>query len=143
MWGDSGALLWECGMELESWTLQGMSWAVPRTQAPGSGLVSCRHIFSWGLTSLLCFSWQNAEPEPRSLSLGGHVGFDSLPDQLVSKSVTQGFSFNILCVGKWPDQWQKMDENSWSWSRAGVELVLYCAPCPPMGLGFGARVWGS
>lgn len=49
---------------------------------------------------MLCFSWQNAEPEPRSLSLGGHVGFDSLPDQLVSKSVSQGFSFNILCVGK-------------------------------------------
>ncbi|NP_001162506.1 septin-8 [Papio anubis] len=43
---------------------------------------------------------KNAEPEPRSLSLGGHVGFDSLPDQLVSKSVTQGFSFNILCVGE-------------------------------------------
>lgn len=77
-----------------------MSWAVPRTQALRSGLVSHRHIFSWGLTVLLCFSWQNAEPEPRSLSLGGHVGFDSLPDQLVSKSVTQGFSFNILCVGK-------------------------------------------
>ncbi|NXP31057.1 SEPT8 protein, partial [Leiothrix lutea] len=38
--------------------------------------------------------------EKRSLSLGGHVGFDSLPDQLVSKSVTQGFSFNILCVGE-------------------------------------------
>lgn len=33
------------------------------------------------------------------------MGFDSLPDQLVSKSVTQGFSFNILCVGEchaWP-----------------------------------------
>uniref|UniRef100_A0A2K6FVW9 Septin 8 n=1 Tax=Propithecus coquereli TaxID=379532 RepID=A0A2K6FVW9_PROCO len=43
---------------------------------------------------------ESAEPEPRSLSLGGHVGFDSLPDQLVSKSVTQGFSFNILCVGE-------------------------------------------
>lgn len=28
------------------------------------------------------------------------MGFDSLPDQLVSKSVTQGFSFNILCVGE-------------------------------------------
>ncbi|CAB1352990.1 unnamed protein product, partial [Coregonus sp. 'balchen'] len=28
--------------------------------------------------------------EKRNLSLGGHVGFDSLPDQLVSKSVTQG-----------------------------------------------------
>lgn len=33
--------------------------------------------------------------------MGGHVGFDSLPDQLVSKSVTQGFCFNILCVGKY------------------------------------------
>lgn len=38
--------------------------------------------------------------EKRNLNLGGHVGFDSLPDQLVSKSVTQGFCFNILCVGK-------------------------------------------
>eukprot|EP00064_Thunnus_orientalis_P011403 superscaffoldBa00001645_g11434 len=38
--------------------------------------------------------------EKRNLSLGGHVGFDSLPDQLVSKSVTQGFCFNILCVGE-------------------------------------------
>uniref|UniRef100_A0A8C5QKM0 Septin n=1 Tax=Leptobrachium leishanense TaxID=445787 RepID=A0A8C5QKM0_9ANUR len=36
----------------------------------------------------------------RVLALGGHVGFDSLPDQLVSKSVTQGFCFNILCVGE-------------------------------------------
>ncbi|NXM86191.1 SEPT8 protein, partial [Oenanthe oenanthe] len=42
--------------------------------------------------------WQNEEK--RNLALGGHVGFDSLPDQLVSKSVTQGFSFNILCVGE-------------------------------------------
>uniref|UniRef100_A0A673LDN8 Septin 8a n=1 Tax=Sinocyclocheilus rhinocerous TaxID=307959 RepID=A0A673LDN8_9TELE len=39
-------------------------------------------------------------PIVRNLSLGGHVGFDSLPDQLVSKSVTQGFCFNILCVGE-------------------------------------------
>lgn len=46
----------------------------------------------------LVFSGQNEEK--RSLSLGGHVGFDSLPDQLVSKSVTQGFCFNILCVGE-------------------------------------------
>ncbi|XP_075457219.1 septin-8 isoform X3 [Ascaphus truei] len=38
--------------------------------------------------------------DKRSLALGGHVGFDSLPDQLVSKSVTQGFCFNILCVGE-------------------------------------------
>ncbi|XP_078407158.1 septin-8-A isoform X1 [Cetorhinus maximus] len=43
---------------------------------------------------------QRPEAEKRNLSLGGHVGFDSLPDQLVSKSVAQGFCFNILCVGE-------------------------------------------
>lgn len=32
--------------------------------------------------------------------LGGHVGFDSLPDQLVNKSVQQGFVFNIMCIGE-------------------------------------------
>lgn len=36
----------------------------------------------------------------RNLKLGGHVGFDSLPDQLVNKSVQNGFVFNILCVGE-------------------------------------------
>ncbi|XP_055652978.1 septin-11 isoform X1 [Falco peregrinus] len=36
----------------------------------------------------------------RNLSLSGHVGFDSLPDQLVNKSTSQGFCFNILCVGE-------------------------------------------
>ncbi|XP_053163582.1 septin-10 isoform X3 [Hemicordylus capensis] len=36
----------------------------------------------------------------RSLSLSGHVGFDSLPDQLVNKSIHQGFCFNILCIGE-------------------------------------------
>merc|ERR1719410_2475301 len=38
--------------------------------------------------------------EQRHLKLGGHVGFDSLPDQLVNKSVQNGFSFNILCIGE-------------------------------------------
>ncbi|XP_072252002.1 septin-8-A-like isoform X3 [Leuresthes tenuis] len=42
----------------------------------------------------------NENEEKRTLELGGHVGFDSLPDQLVSKSVAQGFCFNILCVGE-------------------------------------------
>ncbi|XP_045205529.1 septin-11-like isoform X2 [Mercenaria mercenaria] len=37
---------------------------------------------------------------PRNLNLTGHVGFDSLPDQLVNKSVAQGFCFNILCLGE-------------------------------------------
>ncbi|XP_019862850.1 PREDICTED: septin-11-like [Amphimedon queenslandica] len=36
----------------------------------------------------------------RNLDLTGHVGFDSLPDQLVNKSVKKGFDFNILCIGE-------------------------------------------
>uniref|UniRef100_A0A8C3I945 Septin 6 n=1 Tax=Chrysemys picta bellii TaxID=8478 RepID=A0A8C3I945_CHRPI len=36
----------------------------------------------------------------RTVPLSGHVGFDSLPDQLVNKSVNHGFCFNILCVGE-------------------------------------------
>ena len=47
----------------------------------------------------MCFPSLQSEGM-RSLCLGGHVGFDSLPDQLVSKSVSQGFCFNILCVGE-------------------------------------------
>lgn len=34
------------------------------------------------------------------MKLAGHVGFDSLPDQLVNKSVQNGFVFNIMCIGK-------------------------------------------
>lgn len=34
------------------------------------------------------------------MRLSGHVGFDSLPDQLVNKCVNKGFDFNILCIGK-------------------------------------------
>ncbi|XP_050753172.1 septin-10 isoform X3 [Gymnogyps californianus] len=36
----------------------------------------------------------------RTLSLSGHVGFGGLPDQLVKKSIKQGFCFNILCIGE-------------------------------------------
>ncbi|XP_055316221.1 septin-2 [Sitodiplosis mosellana] len=36
----------------------------------------------------------------RTLKLAGHVGFDSLPDQLVNKSVQNGFVFNIMCIGE-------------------------------------------
>ena len=36
----------------------------------------------------------------RNLNLGGNVGFDSLPDQLVNKEVNKGFDFNILCIGE-------------------------------------------
>lgn len=36
----------------------------------------------------------------RNMKLSGHVGFDSLPDQLVNKSVQNGFVFNILCISE-------------------------------------------
>lgn len=36
----------------------------------------------------------------RNLNLGGHVGFDSLPDQLVNKAVQSGFTFNLMCIGE-------------------------------------------
>jgi hypothetical protein len=51
-----------------------------------------------GVSSISSLKFQNEEL--RNLSLSGHVGFDSLPDQLVNKSTSQGFCFNILCVGK-------------------------------------------
>lgn len=44
------------------------------------------------------FLFQGADG--RQLRLAGHVGFDSLPDQLVNKSVNRGFAFNILCIGE-------------------------------------------
>ncbi|XP_050692224.1 septin-2-like isoform X1 [Eriocheir sinensis] len=40
------------------------------------------------------------EEKVRTLKLAGHVGFDSLPDQLVAKSTQNGFTFNILCIGE-------------------------------------------
>uniref|UniRef100_A0A6Q2X4C4 Septin n=1 Tax=Esox lucius TaxID=8010 RepID=A0A6Q2X4C4_ESOLU len=43
---------------------------------------------------------QKPHGHARPLSLSGHVGFDSLPDQLVNKSTCQGFCFNILCIGE-------------------------------------------
>lgn len=36
----------------------------------------------------------------RTLQLNGHVGFDTLPDQIVAKSVSDGFAFNIMCIGE-------------------------------------------
>ncbi|TRZ18695.1 hypothetical protein HGM15179_008448 [Zosterops borbonicus] len=48
----------------------------------------------------MLFIWVLQNDDLRNLSLSGHVGFDSLPDQLVNKSTSQGFCFNILCVGE-------------------------------------------
>ena len=36
----------------------------------------------------------------RILKLNGYVGFDSIAKQLVKKSIKNGFSFNILCIGE-------------------------------------------
>lgn len=41
-----------------------------------------------------------SETPVKLMKLNGHVGFDGLPDQLVSKHVQQGFAFNILCIGE-------------------------------------------
>ncbi|EPQ03466.1 Septin-6 [Myotis brandtii] len=49
---------------------------------------------------LLMGTWHLSGEGCRTLPLAGHVGFDSLPDQLVNKSVSQGFCFNIMCVGE-------------------------------------------
>ncbi|KAM6155837.1 septin-14 [Rhynchocyon petersi] len=40
------------------------------------------------------------EENVRCLSLLSHFGFECLPRQLVNKSIKNGFSFNILCVGE-------------------------------------------
>lgn len=53
-------------------------------------------VFSVMFSLTRLFQDKNARP----LALSGHVGFDSLPDQLVNKSTSQGFCFNILCIGK-------------------------------------------
>ncbi|KAF5914653.1 hypothetical protein HPG69_005150, partial [Diceros bicornis minor] len=39
------------------------------------------------------------EDNIRCLTMLGHFGFECLPHQLVNRSIQQGFSFNILCVG--------------------------------------------
>ncbi|CAF0777954.1 unnamed protein product [Brachionus calyciflorus] len=51
-------------------------------------------------SSLLCSKFNNHEKNIRSLKLNGHVGFDTLPDQIVAKNVSDGFTFNVLCLGE-------------------------------------------
>ena len=43
---------------------------------------------------------QKKDVHLRALKQSGHVGFDSLPDQLVNKSVQNGFVFNVMCIGE-------------------------------------------
>jgi len=43
---------------------------------------------------------EGREGDARGMKLSGHVGFDSLPDQLVNKSLQNGFCFNIMCIGE-------------------------------------------
>lgn len=59
--------------------------------------ISC-YIYTTIFT-LFSFILFQVEAGIRNLKLSGHVGFDSLPDQLVNKSVQNGFVFNILCIG--------------------------------------------
>ncbi|XP_043983622.1 septin-8-A-like isoform X1 [Gambusia affinis] len=54
--------------------------------------------YSWTQTLVMMAADENEEM--RSLELSGQVGFNSLPHQVVRKLVSQGFCFNILCVGE-------------------------------------------
>uniref|UniRef100_A0A8C1MKY1 Septin n=1 Tax=Cyprinus carpio TaxID=7962 RepID=A0A8C1MKY1_CYPCA len=54
----------------------------------------------------------------------GHVGFDSLPDQLVNKSTSQGFCFNILCIGKLETQTQLLQKVQ-TFTDAPEENTIY------------------
>lgn len=49
---------------------------------------------------VIVLPFPKGQDQIRNLVLSGHVGFDSLPDQLVSKSVQNGFVFNIMCIGE-------------------------------------------
>uniref|UniRef100_A0A8C1X0B6 Septin n=1 Tax=Cyprinus carpio TaxID=7962 RepID=A0A8C1X0B6_CYPCA len=60
----------------------------------------------------------------RPLALSGHVGFDSLPDQLVNKSTSQGFCFNILCIGKLETQTQLLQKVQ-TFTDAPEENTIY------------------
>ncbi|XP_044514205.1 septin-10-like [Gracilinanus agilis] len=52
------------------------------------------------VTSQPCKEEKITDEDARSLTITGHVGFESLPDQLVNRTLQQGFCFNILCVGE-------------------------------------------
>ncbi|XP_036592533.1 septin-10-like [Trichosurus vulpecula] len=52
------------------------------------------------VSSQPCKEEKITDENPRCLTMTGHVGFESLPDQLVNRSLQQGFCFNILCVGE-------------------------------------------
>lgn len=62
--------------------------------------VQCLSYLERALVCLRKIYLFQMEASLRNLKLAGHVGFDSLPDQLVSKSVQNGFLFNIMCIGK-------------------------------------------
>ena len=52
------------------------------------------------ILTFVFIDFQGDKSQQRSLQLNGHVGFDTLPDQIVAKSVSDGFTFNILCIGE-------------------------------------------
>ncbi|XP_037589470.1 septin-11 isoform X4 [Cebus imitator] len=90
----------EGGAREASW-IPSASSSRSRRRAPRRSRSQCRSRYGRGRGETVYLSplkFQNEEL--RNLSLSGHVGFDSLPDQLVNKSTSQGFCFNILCVGE-------------------------------------------
>lgn len=60
--------------------------------------------------------------EIRSLELNGQVGFNSLPHQVVRKFVSQGFCFNILCIGM--SKHDVMNNHQLNWMKSSSFAVF-------------------
>lgn len=67
-------------------------------KGPGVACAGNLSALYWSFMLMCVCVWQGTSG--RHLDQSGHVGFDSLPDQLVNKAVKKGFDFNILCIGK-------------------------------------------
>ncbi|KAB7495150.1 Septin-2 [Armadillidium nasatum] len=67
---------------------------------------------------------RQGEDKVRTLKLNGHVGFDSLPDQLVAKSTQNGFSFNILCIASHNLPSVKLKSHIYELQESNVRLKL-------------------
>ncbi|KAL0605704.1 Septin-14, partial [Plecturocebus cupreus] len=74
----------------------------PTSPSQSAGIGSMSHC-AW-LLFLLKFrnsaSLSQKENNIRCLTTFGHFGFECFPNQLVNRSIRQGFTFNILCVGE-------------------------------------------
>lgn len=81
--------------------LNGDNCAVPLSAVQNGGNFKSRSFIS-SKTSSEALNGRSkvSVDETPILKLNGHVGFDSLPHQLVKKCTGKGFQFNLMCVGE-------------------------------------------